>query len=124
MSDKYNKSWHKMGVDYKDSKQPHIEEEGKYKKKKQKKKNKRSKHKHEYIPAIYHLSYIGALSNEKHEHITCGSHCKHCGRVSDMKFMWSREAERVEQFKEQYPNYVEIVLPEGWDYFKDKNIPI
>lgn len=125
MSDKYDKSWHKMGVDYKDSKQPHIEEEEKYKKKKQKKKNKRSKHKHEYIPGIYYSSYSGFNSNgKKQNYVMCGSHCKICGRVNNISFMWFNTADKVEHFKEEYPNYVEIVLPEGWNYFKDKNIPV
>ena len=117
-------SWKKMGVNYKDSKQPNIEEPRERHSKKKIKKHKKSKHKHEYVPGVYHLSYIGINSNIKHEHITCGSHCKYCGRVNDMKFIWSHEEEYIEQFKKQYPDYIEIILPQGWDCFKDKNIPI
>ena len=120
-----DKSWHKMGVDYKDSKQPHIEEEEKYRKKKQKKKTKRSKHKHEYVPGIYYNSYSGFNSNgKKTEYITCGSHCKHCGRVQNMMFMWFDAEEKAKRFKEQNLDYVEIHLPDEWNYFKDKCIPI
>lgn len=119
------KSWKKMSVDYKDSKQPDIEEpETKYVKKK-KKHNKRSKHKHSYIPAVYYNSYSGFSSNgKKTEYITCGSHCKKCGRVKDMIFMWSNTQDRVEKFKKEYPEYVEVHLPDEWDYFKDKCVPV
>lgn len=116
-------SWKKMSVNYKDSKQPDIEEpREKYLKKKQKKNN-RSKHKHKYVPAVYHLNF-NLNGDKKQEHITCGSHCKYCGRINDMKFIWSHEEEHIEQFKKQYPDYIEIILPQGWDCFKDKNIPI
>ena len=117
-------SWHKMSVDYKDSKQPDIEEPRMRHIKKKKKKNKRSKHKHEYIPGVYHLSYNGINSNKKHEHITCGHHCKHCGRVENMRFLWAQEEMLIRKFKDEHPDYVEIYLPDNWDYFKDKNIPI
>ena len=116
-------SYKKSNVEYRDSKQPHIEKEPKHKKK-VKKKNKRSKHKHEYIPAVYHLSYVNFNDNKKNEHITCGSHCKHCGRVKNMHFIWSHEEERIQKFKKEYPNYVELTLPEGWDWFRNKNIPL
>ncbi len=110
--------------EYKMKKNSPCEDRGMPHVKKKHKKNKKSNHKHKYIPAIYHMSYVGINSNEKHIHTTCGSHCAYCGRVSDMYFMWSREEERVQRFKEEYPNYVEVTLPEGWDYFKDKFVPI
>lgn len=118
-------SWKKMGVDYKDSKQPDIEEPRTKYVKKKKKKNKRSKHKHEYIPAIYHNSYSGFNSNgKKTEYTTCGAHCKHCGRVKDMRFLWVQEEQMIERFRKEYPDCKEIYLPDGWDYFKDKIIPL
>lgn len=118
-------SWKKMGVDYKDSKQPNIEEPRVKHVKKKQKKNKRSKHKHQYIPAVYHNSYSGFNSNgKKTEYVTCGSHCKECGRVKSMAFMWVNTEERVERFKKEFPDYVEIKLPDEWDYFKDKVVPV
>lgn len=96
-----------------------------HKKSKKKKKNKRSKHKHEYIPAVYYNSYSGFNSNgKKTEYITCGSHCKHCGRVKNMTFMWFNSEDRIKKFKIENPDYIEITLPENWDYFKDKHIPV
>lgn len=117
-------SWKKMGVIYKDSKQPDIEEPREKHLKKKQKKNNRSKHKHKYIPAIYHLTYFNLNSDKKQKHVTCGSHCQICGRVKNMRFIWTQEQEQIEKFKKEHPNYVEIKLPDGWDYFKDKNIPV
>ena len=92
--------------------------------KKKKKTNKRSKHKHEYIPAVYHHSYTGFNSDKKKEYTMCGSHCKHCGRIKDITFMWFNSEDRIERFKKEYPDYVEIHLPENWDCFRDKNVPV
>lgn len=111
---------------YKNEKKKPILNEDDYissKKKKKKKKNKKSKHKHEYIPAIYNMSYKTNLGNIKY-HQTFGFHCSKCGRVEDMYFMWSIPNERFDRFKKEYPNCIEITLPENWDYFKDKYVPI
>ena len=121
-----------MGTSYKEDsekykvkkKMPIIDEDAeKYPKRKKKKKNKRANHKHNYIPAVYNMSYRTNLGNVKC-HQTFGFHCDKCGRVENMYFMWSHHSERFERFKKEYPDYVEITLPEGWDYFRDKVIPI
>ena len=94
-------------------------------KKKKHKQHKKSSHKHKYIPAIYYNSYSGFNSNgKKQEYITCGSHCKICGRVSDMSFIWFNTEDRIEKFKKEHPDYIEMHLPENWDYFRDKYVPI
>ena len=124
---KDSSSWQGMSEAYKNAKKEPILNEDDYissKKKKKKKKAKRSEHKHEYIPGVYHLSYTNFNNDKKIEHITCGSHCKYCGRVKNMHFLWSHEEKRIKEFKEEYPNYIELTLPEGWDYFKNKNIPL
>lgn len=126
MSKKKNpNSWKGRGEAYKNTKRAPIEDAPIPYVKKKKKENKRSKHKHIYIPAIYHNSYSGFNSNgKKTEYITCGSHCKICGRVKNMRFMWFNSEDRIEQFKLDYPDYVEVYLPEEWDYFKNKSIPL
>lgn len=120
-------SYREVSEKYKNDKKKLIDgyEKTPHKKNKKKKKNKRSKHKHEYIPAIYYNSYSGFNSNgKKTKYITCGSHCKYCGRVKDMTFMWFNSEDRIKKFQIENPNYIEIILPENWDYFKDKCIPI
>lgn len=118
-------SYNYSGVIHRDNRHTPIEDEDKWvstKKKKKKKKNNRSKHKHCYIPAVYNMSYktnTGKVQN----HQGFGFHCKKCGRVKNMSFLWTSYSERFERFKKEYPDYIEITLPENWDYFKDKVIP-
>lgn len=118
-------SWKAMSEQYKLKKKSLIDgdEEVSYKKKKKKKKNKRSNHKHEYIPAIYHLSYK-RIDGGVTEHQTCGRHCKICGRVENMYFLWFNTDEKLKKFKEENPDCLELILPEDWDYFKNKYLPI
>lgn len=120
-------SYKESSEEYKNKKKEPLMNDGEYhhKKKKKNKKNQKSKHKHIYIPAIYHNSYSGFNSHgKKTDYITCGSHCKICGRVKDMTFMWFSPEDRIKKFKIENPNYIEITLPENWDYFKNKNVPI
>lgn len=119
-------SWRGMGEAYKNAKKTPILNEDDYissKRKKKKKKVKRSEHKHIYIPAIYHRSCLRS-DGHKDEWICCGSHCKICGKVKNMNILWSRPEERLERFKEEYPKAVEITVPETWDWFRDKCIPV
>ena len=119
-------SWSEASNLYKKNKRERIDgyEETSYKKKKHPHKTKRSKHKHEYIPAIYYLSFTNFNSNVKHEHVACGRHCKYCGRVEDMHFVWLGGDTYFKKFKEKYPEYIEVTLPDEWDFFKHKNIPV
>ena len=94
---------------------------GKTKKKKQ---HKKSNHKHKYIPAIYHRVHINAITNEKELYDCYGFHCKYCGRLENMWYIWSHNPEKIEEFKEKYPNYVEVTLPDTWCWFKNNYIPI
>ena len=122
---KDNSSWKGRGEAYKNAKRaPIINEEEKHPKKKKKKKNKRSEHKHEYIPAIYYYHYISPHSGKKSVRVQCGTHCRKCGRIKGMLFMFVNMEDRIERFKKENPNYVEITLPDSWDYFKDKYIPV
>ena len=91
--------------------------------KKKKKEKKWDKHKHEYIPAIYYQNWIG-LNGEPHLAIKCGSHCKICGRVNGMMYMYSNREDRIERFKEENPNFIEVTLPDSWSYFKDSCVPL
>jgi len=109
-------SYKESSEEYKNNKKKIVDgyEKAPYKKIKNKK-NKRSNHKHEYVPAIY------KRDNENFQ--TCGKHCKICGRVQDMYFFW-KTSEELESFKKNNPDYLEVILPVGWDYFKDKKIPV
>lgn len=111
-------SWKALSAQYKDKKHMPIDDTPMPHKKKKKKKNKRSNHKHKYIPAIYYTSGKDGT--------TYGFHCKHCGRVKDMSYAgyWVCKNERLELFKQEHPDYVEIILPENWSWWKDKNVPI
>lgn len=114
-------SYRETSNEYKNKKKKLIDgyEESPHKKKKKKKQNKRSKHKHEYVPAIYIRTYENGDSYNFY-----GSHCKTCGRVKDMFCYWgAANEERLSKFKKENPEYVEIILPKDWDYFKNKNIP-
>lgn len=118
-----------MGISYREASEKYKNDKKKlidgyndvpYKKiKKDKKKNKRSKHKHEYIPAIYNISYK-RIDGKLIRYQTCGRHCKICGRVENQYYA----DDRLNKFKEQNPNWIELTLPDEWDYFKDKNIPV
>ena len=119
-------SYREASEKYKDDKKKLIDgyNDALYKKiKKNKKKNKRSKHKHKYIPAIYNMSYK-RIDGKLEHHQTCGQHCKICGRVKDMYYLWFNTDDRLNKFKKQNPDWIELTLPDGWDYFKDKNIPV
>lgn len=118
-------SWRGRGETYKNSKREPIVDDNTQApfSKKKKKKNKKVDHKHEYIPGIYNMSYK-TNTGEVKRHQTCGYHCKICGRVRDMRYLWFNTEEKIAQFKKEHPNYVEITPPQGWDYFKDKNVPV
>ncbi len=119
-------SYREASEEYKKKKQDHTflgEKEISHKKKKKKKKNKRANHKHEYVSAIYNMSYK-RVDGKVEKHQTCGAHCKICGRVQDMYFLWFNTDDKLEKFKKENPNYIELVLPEDWDYFKDKYLPV
>ena len=108
-------SYREYSEKYKNDKKKLIDgyEEVPYKKsKKNRKKNKRSNHKHEYIPALYY----------KKNEVFYGSHCKICGRIQNFCFFFYDVENKIKRFKKQYPNYVEVELPEDWNYFS-KNIP-
>lgn len=88
-------------------------------KKKNKKKVKRANHKHEYVPGIYYSSYVN-FQGKVVPTINYGFHCKHCGRIDNLYYLWDKT--RVEDFKKQHPDYVEIQMPENWDYWKNKTV--
>lgn len=99
-----------------DSGMPHI--------KKKTKKHKKSSHKHEYIPAVYHNVYIKSIIYEKKIYDCYGFHCKYCGRVLDLYFTWDSLGNKIEDFKAEHPDYIDVTLPDNWDFFKDKSIPM
>ena len=111
-------SWKKMSVDYKDSKQPDIEDEEWHSwiKKKPKVKPKKSDHKHEYVPGLFVSS--------KYNHMMTGYYCKVCGRIKDIHFMWSKDDVMVYDFIANHPDAEKISLPDDWDPLKDKYISI
>ena len=118
-------SWKGRGEAYKNAKRAPFEDAGMPHVKKKKKTKKWKRHKHEYVPAIYHYTYISDFGDKKkHNFTTYGSHCKYCGRIMDMSSgFWTTE-EKIKQFKEEYPEYQEITLSDSWSYFKDNLIPV
>ena len=90
------------------------------KKKKTKKKNKRSDHKHIYRPVIltqksqrtdailYHTAFV----------------CEKCGRIDNFYFLWNDIENQIKKFKLENPDHLEKELPEGWNVFSNKSIPI
>lgn len=118
-------SWKGRGEAYKNAKRAPFEDAPMPHVKKKKKDKKWKRHKHEYIPAIYHYTYID-YKNKKHDVTAYGSHCKYCGRILNMVNGWwvREEKEKIERFKEEYPNYQEITLPDSWEYLKDNLIPV
>ena len=118
-------SWKAMSEKYKIDKKKLIDgyEDAPHTKKKKKKKNSRSNHKHKYVPAIYHMSYK-RVDGKAEYHKTYGHHCEICGRVKDMYFLWFDAENKIKEFKKENPDCLELILPEDWDYFKDKYLPI
>lgn len=113
-------SWKKMGVDYKDSKQPNIEDEEwtSWVKKKPKTRPKKSDHKHEYVPGLF------TFNKNDRQNLMTGFYCKICGRVQDMHIMWGAQDIMVYDFIAEHPDAEKITLSDEWDFFKDKNIPV
>lgn len=111
------KEWSYKGsnIEYRDARHTPIEDMPMPHIKKKQKKNVRSKHKHIYIPAIY---------KNNSDIVYCGSHCKICGRINSFIYTYSKIPERLEKFKKEYPDYTVVYLPDNWDYFKDKIIPV
>lgn len=75
---------------------------GKVKKRKQ---HKKSDHKHEYIPAIIYDTQhtFGAVNY--------GFICKHCGRIDNLYFGWGHYLDKIKQFEEEHPDFIEVELP-------------
>ena len=88
---------------------------GKSKKKKQ---HKKSDHKHEYIPVIVYDKY------SKFAAVDYGFACKHCGRIDDMHFGWGRYLDKLKLFEEEHPDFIEVELPQDWNWLRDKCLPI
>ena len=111
---------------YKNSKREPIINEferDRYPKKKKKKNKKQWKnHKHVYIPAIFYQK--AEFLKAKNLLTMTGTYCKECGRVQNMRFNWSRDDERITRFREEYPDCREIYLPDSWNCFKDKCVPL
>ena len=112
-----NKYKNAKNAPFEDSGMPHVKKKGK--------KHKKSSHKHEYIPAIYHRVHVKSVTGERVSYDCYGFHCKHCGRVQDMHYIWGFcNGDRVDRFRKEYPDYVEINLPDEWDWFKNSCVPI
>lgn len=119
-------SYKGSNIEYRDKRHaPDLEgERNRHPKKKKKKKDKRANHKHEYVPAIYKHHYID-FKGKPRETEAYGDHCKICGRVRNYRYgSYSSTWNSIEHFKEEYPNYVVVELPDNWDCFKDKYIPV
>ena len=86
--------------------------------KKKKKQHKKSDHKHEYIPVIIYDK------QNKFAAVDYGFVCKHCGRIDDLHFGWGQYLDKIKQFEEEHPDFIEIELPHNWHWFKDKYLPI
>lgn len=116
-------SWKEASNNYKTEKASRSDgyEDTPYKKKARPQKTKRSNHKHKYIPAIL-LSTYYTHNGEKRTAPYLATYCEICGRVDELRF-WITDRD-IEKFKEKNPNYVYKDLPDGWSFFKDKNIPI
>lgn len=114
-------SYKEETIKYKNKKQDHtfLEEEENFYKKKKKKKNKRADHKHEYIPVIVHDDTWCRFTIFDY-----GFVCKYCGRIKNICFNWGHNLDKFNQFKKEHPDFIEIELPENWDWIKDKYLPI
>lgn len=89
-------------------------------KKKKKKHHKKSDHKHEYIAAIFYAKNSKSIIGSP---VNCGFVCKHCGRIEEVHFLWNRYLETIKQFELDHPDFIEIYLPENWNWFTNKYIP-
>lgn len=87
-------------------------------KRKKKKQHKKSDHKHEYVPVIIYDT------QNKFAAVDYGFVCKHCGRIDDLHFGWGQYLDKIKQFEEEHPDFIEIELPHNWSWFKDKYLPI
>lgn len=89
-------------------------------KRKKKKQHKKSDHKHEYIAAIFYAKNSKSIIGSP---VNCGFVCKHCGRVEEVHFLWHRYLETIKQFELDHPDFIEIYLPENWNWFTNKYVP-
>ena len=120
-------SYNYSGVVHRDNRHTPIENEDEWissKRQKKKKKTKRSNHKHDYIPAVFSYNYVrkdGRICT----FLSCGDYCAICGRIRNFCSQYSYYGhDSIETFKLEYPDYVEIELPEGFNYFKNRYIPV
>lgn len=114
-------SYKEESVKYKNEKQKLAADVPMPYRKKKVKKNKKANHKHEYVPGIYYSSYIN-FQGKVVPTINYGFHCKHCGRIDNLYYLWG--STRLDEFKNKYPDYVEVQMPQNWDYWKNKNVPL
>lgn len=120
-------SYNYSGVVHRDNRHTPIENEDEWissKRQKKKKKVKRSNHKHDYIPAVFSYNYV-RKDGKTCTFLSCGDYCTICGRIRNFCSRYSYYGyDSIEAFKLEYPDYVEIELPEGFNYFKNRYIPV
>ena len=109
--------------EYKNKKRQCIEDAPMPHRKKKKKPHKKADHKHVYVPAIFH-DYFTDYRGERKPVINTGSYCEKCGRINEFRYYWSNTERDVAKFKEEHPDYRELILKEDWDLWKDKTIPL
>ena len=96
-----------------------LEDAGMPRPHRRKKTSTRSDHKHFYVPCVCYTV------NNDSVPLSYGYVCNQCGRILDMTFYsFCYLKENFEHFVEKHPDLIKVYLPEDWNWFKNKNIPI
>ena len=92
-----------------------------HKKIKKKIKSKRSNHKHHYAPCVFYMT-----NSDNSLLPQVGFICDICGRPKDLLFFFSfsDQEKKVNKFKQEHPDYIEIILPKDFNFWKAKAIPL
>lgn len=104
-------SYKEMCNEYKNQRRMLADDLPIIRKKKKRKQVKKSNHKHKYRPMIF-MRKGRRLDNTEYVTYNAGFACEICGRVDDFYFLWGNQEEKINYFKLENPNYIEVELPE------------